>query len=275
MNPFLLAAIITVSVLLAFFLIFLFLIKTRGKRRADMKKFAAVSYAHRGLHDGERAENSISAFAAAVEAGYGIELDVRLSADGELVVFHDATLERVTEGEGRVDEKTLSELRELHLSGTKDTVPTFSEVLRLVGGRVPLLVEIKEDGTKSCVAEKTLELLADYDGEVLVESFSPIALSLVKKRMPNLLRGVLSQNFLEEKKHRTPLYFLLENLLLNVVCRPDFVAFNHLHYKNAALRLVRRIFRTPTVAWTVTSEKEAADAKKHGFDCVIFENFRP
>ena len=71
------------------------------------------------------------------------------------------------------------------------------------------------------------------------------------------------------------MYFLLENLLLNVVCRPDFVAFNHLHYKNVALRLVRGIFRTPTVAWTVKSEKEARDAKKHGFDSVIFENFRP
>lgn len=275
MNPILLAAVIAVSVLTVFFLIFLFLIKPCGKRREEMRKMAAVSYAHRGLHNGERAENSMSAFSAAVEAGYGIELDVRLSSDGELVVFHDATLERVTEGEGRVDSKSLLQLRELHLLGTEDRIPTFREVLELVGGRVPLLVEIKEETTKCRVTEKTLELLFDYEGEVLIESFNPTALALVKARMPHLLRGILSQNFLEEKKYRTPLHFLLQNLLLNVICRPDFVSFNHAHYKNASLCTLRRLFRTCTVGWTVKSEKEAQNAKKHGFDGIIFENFLP
>ena len=273
MNPFLVAVIIAVSVLFVFFLVFLFLIKPNCKRREEMKKFASVKYAHRGLHNAERAENSMSAFAAATDAGYGIELDVRLTKDGELVVFHDTTLDRVTEGKGRVDLKTLAELRELHLSGTADTVPTFGEVLSLVGGRVPLLVEIKEETTKCSVTEKTLELLADYKGDVVIESFNPAALKMVKERAPHLLRGILSQNFFEEKNHRTPLYFLLQILLLNVICRPDFVSFNHLHYKNAALRLVRRLFRTPTVAWTVKTEEEARAAISHGFDGVIFENF--
>ena len=275
MNPFLLAAIIAASVLIAVFLIFLYLIKPCGKRRAQMRKFASVNYAHRGLHNEERAENSISAFAAAAEAGYGIELDVRLSSDGELVVFHDTTLERVTEGEGRVDSKSLSELRTLHLSGTADTVPTFSEVLSLIDGRVPLLVEIKEETTKCRVTEKTLELLADYKGEVVIESFNPTSLALAKERAPHLLRGMLSQKFWLEKKHRTPLYFLLQNLLLNVICRPDFISFNHRDYKSTALRITRSLFGAPTVAWTVKSEAEAAEAKKHGFDGVIFENFLP
>jgi hypothetical protein len=126
------------------FCIFLILIKPSAKKRDVMARYKGVKFAHRGLHDKERAENSISAFAAAVEAGYGIELDVRLSKDGELVVFHDDTVDRMTEARGRVDSFTAKELAELRLGGTNDGVPTFREVLDVVDGKIPLLVEIKE-----------------------------------------------------------------------------------------------------------------------------------
>ena len=256
------------------FCAFLLLIKP-GKRRDATDKFKNLAYAHRGLHGGGRAENSLSAFKAAADAGFAIELDVRLSSDGTLMVFHDDTLDRMTEVTGRVDSMTAAELSALKLGGTEDTIPTFAEVLSLVGGRVPLLVEIKEDAGKYSVTEKTVEALREYDGGFLIESFNPLALARVKKLMPEAVRGVLSETFFKEKKYRAPTYFILQNLLLNILCKPDFIAFNCAHSKNCALRLVRRIFRVPTLAWTVRSEREEREAKSHGFDGIIFENYIP
>ena len=270
------ALIISMSVVLFLFVsfcIYLFLIKT--EKRAGMEKFLSRRYAHRGLHNSERAENSLSAFKAATEAGYGIELDVRLSKDGELVVFHDDTLERVTDREGRVDAYTAEELSEIKLCNTGDGIPTFREVLKLVDGRVPLLVEIKEDAGNYGVTEKTCEILREYSGDYMIESFNPLALGRVRKLLPGACRGILSQSFLKEEKYRSITYFLLEILALNVVCRPHFVAFNIEHSKNAALRLVRRIFGAHTLAWTVRSEAQEAVAEKEGFVTTIFEGHEP
>ncbi len=274
MIPWIIALISVISALLLFFLIFLFLIAP-GKKREEMERFKSKKYAHRGLHDATRAENSLSAFRAAVDAGYGIELDVRLSKDGVLVVFHDDTLDRVTGVAGRVDSRTAAELKKINLSGTSDTVPTFEEVLTLVDGRVPLLVELKEDAGKYGVTEKAVEMLKGYKGEYIIESFNPLALGRVKKLAPEVMRGFLSQNFLSQKKYRSATYFLLQNLLLNAVCRPDFIAYKHSDYKNAPLRLVRALFKPATLAWTVRSKKEEDEAYLHGFDGVIFENYVP
>lgn len=274
MEPWLIAIISVVAFLLLSFLVFLFLIKP-AKKRGRIDEFKSQRYAHRGLHGNGIAENSMSAFRSAIEAGFGIELDVRLSSDGELVVYHDDTLLRVSGIDARVDSKTAEELSKISLSGTADTVPTFREVLQLVDGRVPLLVEIKEDAGKYGVTEKTVEILRGYKGDFIIESFNPLSVGRVKKIFPEALSGILSQNFLSEKKYRTITHFLLEILVLNVVCRPDFIAFNHKHYKNSALRLARGIFGAPTVAWTVRSQEEEDEALKHGFDGIIFENYIP
>ena len=274
MHPIIIVLISLASFLLLSFVIFLFLIKT-GKKREEMDRFKSVKYAHRGLHDSVRAENSLSAFRAAVEAGYGIELDVRLSSDGVLVVFHDDTLDRVTAEKGRVDLKTAEELRKINLSDTSDTIPTFEEVLSLVDGRVPLLVELKEDAGKYGVTEKAVEMLRAYKGEYIIESFNPLALGRVKKLAPEVMRGFLSQNFLSQKKYRSATYFLLQNLLLNVVCRPDFIAYRHSDYKNCALRLAKTFFKPATLAWTVKSEADEKRAYENGFDGVIFEGYVP
>ncbi len=274
MKIFLIAAISVISFLFLSFIVFLLLIKP-NKKREEMKRFIKTKYAHRGLHGHGKAENSLSAFRDAVEMGFGIELDVRLSSDGKLVVFHDDTLERVTKERGRVDSKTAAELSKIKLCGTEDAIPTFKEVLRLVNGRVPLLVEIKEDAGKYGVTRKTVEILKEYKGDFIIESFNPLSLRVVRKEMPEVLRGFLSQNFLTEKKYRKPLYFLLQNLLLNCICRPDFIAFKHSHYKNSALKLTRDMFGVATLAWTVTSIEEENAAYENGFDSVIFENYIP
>ncbi|MBQ8688856.1 MAG: glycerophosphodiester phosphodiesterase [Clostridia bacterium] len=256
------------------FFAYLMIIMPSKKKREEMKKYKGAKFAHRGLHNAERAENSMSAFAAAVEAGYGIELDIRLSLDGELVVFHDDTLERVTEEEGRVDSKTAAELAEIKLCGTNDGIPTFREVLELVGGRVPLLVEIKEDAYKYGVTEKAAEILADYDGEYIVESFNPLSITRFRQLVPGIPTGLLCTNYLREKKYRKIMYFALQNMLLNFRCRPDFIAYNHSEWRNAAISLVRFFFsKTPLFCWTLRSAEEERQAAEHGFTGFIFENY--
>lgn len=268
--------IISLSVL-AFLLLscslFLLLIKP-NKKRTEMERFKGVKYAHRGLHGKGCAENSLAAFEKAISMGYGIELDIRLSRDGELVVFHDSTLDRVTKEKGRVIEKSAEELGKIRLLDTDDTIPTFEEVLSLVSGRVPLLVEIKEDEGGTSVAKAAVEVLKKYEGDFIVESFNPLALAYFKKHMPEAMRGFLSQNFLKQKKYRKLLYFLLQNMLLNSVSRPDFISYNHQDHKNFPLKLMRYIFKATTICWTVRSKEEETKAYENGFDGIIFENYK-
>lgn len=259
--------------LVILFLIYLFLIAPKNKK--EMKKFKSRLYAHRGLHNEERAENSMSAFKAAVDAGYGIELDIRLSKDGKLVVFHDDTLDRVCGREGKVIDFTAEELADFKLNGTNDGVPLFSNVLSLVDGKVPLLVEIKENPGDSAVSKAACEMLKEYKGDFIVESFNPLSLKTVKENMPEITRGLLSHRYYEYEQYRKPLYFALQALLLNFLCRPAFIAYDHRHAKAFGLRFIRGFFDVPTLAWTVRSAEEEAIARKNGFDGIIFENYLP
>lgn len=267
------ALIITLSVLLLFFIVWLILVGT--KRDKSLEKYSSVRFAHRGLHSDSVAENSMTAFRLAVEKGYGIELDVRLSKDGELVVFHDDTLTRVANFDGLVKDYTVAQLKEMSLSGTADTVPTFREVLELVGGRVPLLVEIKEDAGDKAVSDKTAEVLAGYSGDYIVESFNPLSLANIKKKLPGVRVGILSQNYMKEEKYRKPLFFALGAMLTNCTCRPSFIAYNGRDARSVALRMIRFIFRPVTFAWTVRSAEDEEKMRALGFDSVIFEGYIP
>lgn len=248
--------------------IFVFLV---APGRRNMKQLKTVKYAHRGLHGDGRVENSMSAFEAAVTAGFGIELDVRLSSDGVLVVFHDDTLERVVGIRKRVDELTAAELSALRLGDTNDGIPTFDEVLSMVDGRVPLLVEIKEDKGSSAVSDAAAAALSLYNGPFIVESFNPLSVRNARAKLPMIPCGFLSCRH----KVRSPLYFMLTNLLLNFICRPDFIAYCDTDSSNFSLRFVRTFLRTPTLAWTVRSEEAESNAAKAGFDSVIFEGYSP
>ena len=213
------------AALIFFFLIYLFLIKT-GSRREIMRKYQNLRYAHRGLHAEGAPENSLLAFSKACDMGFGIELDVRFSKDKKLVVFHDSTLERVTEASGRVKEKTAEELKKIRLLGTEEYIPELCEVLKLVDGRVPLLIEIKEEAGECGVAAELIRILKDYNGKYIVESFNPFSLKEVKEADPSIARGMLSDMFLKDKKFRKPMYFILQSMATNIVCRPDFVSYN-------------------------------------------------
>lgn len=247
-----------------------------GRRFAGADAFTAYRYAHRGLHDAEKAENSLSAFRAAVEAGFGIELDTRLSADGVVVVCHDTTLSRVAGIDRRVDEMTAAELKAVSLCQTGEGVPTFAEVLSLVAGRVPILVEIKEDTIADRdVTPATLALLKEYNGAFLIESFNPMSLARVRKERPDVFRGLLCDRFTASRCYRKPLYALLQRFLFNFFARPQFLAYRNTAKTYLPFRLLRGFFRLPSFAWTVKSAADEEACRRAGFDTVIFEDYLP
>ena len=247
-----------------------------GSRNAEMEKYKKVKFAHRGLHGEGRAENSLSAFSAAKAHGYGIEFDLRLSADGVLVVHHDATLSRSCGIDRRVIDMTREELSALSLFGTSDGVPTFAELLALVNGAIPMLVELKQATGESGVAEAFLREIEGYNGEFIVESFNPGVLRKVKKARPDILIGILSYNYSSEERFRGKILFkLLERLYLNFLMRPDFIAYEKGGFDVDTLRYIRRKYNTPLIAWTVRSEDEERKALGDGFDTVIFDNYIP
>ncbi len=273
MNPYLLAGLIVLGVLILFFDIFLFLIAPGRRHKREMKKYEGRKFAHRGLHNEKAPENSLAAFREAVENGYAIELDVRLTKDGELVVFHDDTLTRVTGIDKRVDELTLAELSELSLLGTDERIPTFSQVLTLVGGRVPLLVEIKEDIFKYAVTEATVKALREYSGEFIVESFNPLALSRFRRLYPEVPLGLLSFAYTKKPEYKKMMYRLVELFTLNFLSRPDFIAYDHNDYKNPPFKMLKALFRPSLFCWTTRTPEEEALAVEHGFRGIIFENY--
>jgi glycerophosphoryl diester phosphodiesterase len=246
--------------------------------KSEFSALKKYYYAHRGLHDNqsEAPENSMPAFEKAVAAGYGIELDLQLSKDKQVVVFHDDDLVRACGKEGGISDYNYAELRELSLFGTNERIPLFSEVLRMVDGRVPMIVEYKiiDGGNDVSVCVHGDELLRDYKGLYCIESFHPFAVRWYKKHHRAIVRGQLGDKLTEQEKFRSLRFFALQNLLFNFFCKPDFIAYNHQHGDKLSLRICHRIFVRLAVAWTITSAEELKKARRW-FDIFIFEGFEP
>ena len=257
-------------------LLYFLMIMPRLTRQQDWKQFPKVYYAHRGLHDNhtEAPENSMAAFKKAVAAGYGIELDVQLTKDRIPVVFHDFTLQRATGKSGKVCEYTYEELQEFPLFESEERIPKFENVLAVVNGRMPLIVEIKLEWMDLMVCTLTNRALADYKGQYCIESFNPLALMWYRRYRNDVLRGQLSDGFLKTGEFKGPLYFILQNLLLNWMTKPDFVAYDHKYADNLSRRLCRKLYHNMAVAWTIKSQKELEEAEK-SFDMFIFDSFIP
>lgn len=258
-------------------LIVLYLFSLRGRtHHPGMKTLQGYSYAHRGLHDGKRPENSLAAFEAAVEHGFGMELDVHLLKDGSLAVIHDSLLLRTTGAPGRVEDLTADDLPCYRLQGTGQTIPTLSQVLELVQGKVPLIVELKTaDGNHAQLCQRVCSLLDSYNGPCCIESFDPRCVLWLKKHRPDIIRGQLVENFLAVKSS-VPwiLKFLLTHQLTNFLLRPDFVAHKFADRKLPGNFLVRKLWRVQGVSWTLRTTDEYRTATEEGY-IPIFENFTP
>ena len=261
--------------LIALILVLLYLcaILPRLNGGADMEMLRG-NYAHRGLWNEQVPENSLQAFALAVQSGYGIELDIRLSRDHVIMVFHDDDLKRMCGVNRRVCELTCAELKTLHLNGTSQTIPTLSEVLALVGGRVPLMIEVKgEDEPRLC--KLASQLLDTYPGAFCVESFSPLILRWFKNYRPSYARGQLVTKVRASDRRGNPFVnFLLTHMLLNFMSRPDFISVNGLYRNRPVFLLCLQILRTPGFVWTVRNKKDFVICRKEGW-MTIFEKFRP
>ena len=267
---------IILGVLAFILLLYIFLIAPSGRRKKTAEFFAGQSkYAHRGLHGGDVPENSLAAFDLACKAGYGIELDVHITADGKLVVFHDDTLLRMCGVDEKTESKTLEELKSLTLAESGEHIPSFREVLDLVDGRAPLIVEIK--GSKvgdNRVCELTAQMLDGYKGKYCIEAFNPFYVAWWKKNRRDVVRGQLSSRMKKENSCMgDAANFALTNMLLSVLARPDFLAYDVKAKDQPSFRMARALGGYP-VAWTIRSEADREEANGI-FNAIIFENIRP
>ena len=267
---------VVLIVILVLIVLYFLAIKPRLSRQKQWAPFKGVYYAHRGLHDNESEapENSLPAFKKAVKAGYGIELDVQLTKDRVPVVFHDFTLERACGKPGKVYEYTYEELQQFPLFQSNERIPKFEEVLKVVDGKVPLIVEIKLEWMDLTVCAFVDKLLKEYKGMYCIESFNPLVLTWYRRYHNDVLRGQLSDAFLKEGEYRGVLYWILQNLLLNWMTKPDFVAYNHKYADNLSRRLCRKLYKNMAAAWTIKSQQEL-EAAKEEFDVFIFDSFIP
>ena len=264
-------------IIILLILLVLYLLMTAPKmiNRADRIPFKQHPfYAHRGLfdNDSDAPENSLAAFRRAVDMGYGMEMDIQLTKDDKLVVFHDATLKRMCGVDGNVWDYTLEELQKFRLAKSQETIPSFDEVLKLVDGKVPLIIEYKMDRPLTRVCELGNELLSSYQGTYCIESFHPFALMWYKKHRPDVMRGQLSGNLAKETKNpkNKVIYTLVTYLLTNILTKPDFIAYDH-RYVNNISRKVCKWLGALSVAYTIKSVERYEEVKKD-FDLFIFDS---
>lgn len=243
--------------------------------RRDISHLLGVDYAHRGLWNAQRPENSLAAFAAAVEKGYGIELDVHLTADGSLVVHHDDSLLRLTGRDVHISKSTLAQVRACLLPNG-EPVPTFDEVLETVCGRVPLIVEVKVEGGNAYPLSKAVcERMQRYNGPWCMESFQPKAVEWFRLNAPQVIRGQLAFNHAGKgETWKLKLRNIgIASMLQHIWSRPDFVAYEAKSEKKYSLPMnLLRLMKPWFVAWTVRSQADM-DALRGKYDLQIFEKF--
>jgi glycerophosphoryl diester phosphodiesterase len=240
----------------------------------------AKPIAHRGLHYAAHGivENTAGAVQAALAAGYGIEVDLQISADGEAMVHHDAVLGRLTEGEGRLDQLTSTELKHVKFRGSQERMLSLGDLCDLIDGRVALLPELKSrfDGDRR-LAERVAALLAGYKGPVAPMSFDPLQLQVLRQKAPSVPRGIVAAKY---KPHpywdQMPprLRYHMGSLLSAIPARPQFVAYMADNLPALAPWIARHILCLPLIAWVVRTEAERQRAARYA-DQIIFEGFRP
>lgn len=227
--------------------------------------------AHRGLHNTQAPENTLAAFERAVQAGYPIELDVREIDDGTVVVIHDLKLSRLTGSDGYVTNLTRDNLKKYKIMKTEQTIPLFSEVLELVNGQVPILIEIKNVNKVGKLEKSIYEMLKAYEGEYAVQSFNPYSIEYFKHFAPSITRGQLSSFFINENSVSPIKKYVLKRMLFNHISRPDFISYDQTNLPN---RYVSKYSHLPVLAWTIRSQAEYERVLPY-CNNIIFENFIP
>lgn len=249
-------------------------VRPYSARKDRMKIFGEQFIAHRGLHDNksDAPENSMRAYEKAADKGYGIELDVRMTSDCQIVCFHDPSLMRATHSLGRVEDKSLRELLELKLFDSEERIPIFWEVLHNIDGRVPLIIEIKAERGADIdqICREVVFCLDAYEGTTCIESFHPGVVNWFRKNHPSYLRGQLSTRFEDEGIFS----FFLTACFFNFITRPDFISYDIKYMYSIPYYILRRLWGATGVAWTCKSDEDIEMARSM-FDVYIFDSFIP
>lgn len=261
--------------LLLLFILWLLLICPADTTSEQTKPFLGRAFAAGGLQSASDhiPENSVSAFRRALSCGYGISLDVRLSGDGEAIVFRDETLQRMCGVDSETEDSELSRLRELRLEDTDETLPLFSDILKLIAGQVPLIIVLHHTRNDRLLIEKVLSLLADYDGVCCFGAFDPNILRLIRHRAPKLLRAQFAGG--EDEPSGGFRRFLRRHLLCNGFSRPHFIVCRHEQLRELSCRAAIRMLHAVPIVWTVTDQDDYYALYDSGIDIQIFQGFLP
>jgi len=247
---------------------------------AGLEWLSSRPIAHRGLHAADYGvvENTATAFAQAIAGGYAIECDVQVSADGEAMVYHDATLGRLTQEQGALASLSAQQLGRIALKATADRILTLGELCDLVAGRVTLVIEMKSAfDANAALPRRVAGILQSYAGPVAAMSFDPRMLSALAQAAPGLPRGIVAEGRYDHADWGAMSVwqkFALAHLLHAVRTRPHFVAYNVKHLPAAAPLIARHLFGMPLLTWTVRSEADRRKARLWA-NQMIFEGFRP
>lgn len=219
--------------------------------------------AHRGMHNIYKKipENSISAFSEAIKNGYAIEFDVHILKDDMLVVFHDDNLKRVCGIDIDIKDKTYDEIKDIKLFNTEEHIPTFEEVLNVIDGKVPIVIEVKHDVKSNKIIDLIMEKLKDYKGKYVIKSFDPFKILYLKKNYPEVIRGQLSASFKKDKMPKIE-KILLKNLFFNFLTKPDFISYEVGALPNKHVEKFRKT--KPVFVWTIRNKSQYEKAKEYG-----------
>lgn len=221
--------------------------------------------AHRGIHDNKNIyENTLESFKLAIKKGYIIELDVRITKDKQIVVFHDNNTKRITKQERIVEESTYQELNNQNIIH----IPLLSEVLELVNGKVPLLIELKQTNKVGELENLFMKIMKKYKGKYAIQSFNPNVLYWFKRNYPKVLRGQLSYKY-NKQKISTIKKAILSNMLLNIFTKPNFISYK---YNELSLEKINKYKKKNIhlIGWTITNEREFNHYKEY-YDNLICE----
>ena len=234
------------------------------------------SYAHRGLHDAQRPENSMAAFRAAVESGYGAELDIHLMKDGNLAVIHDSSLKRTAGVDLRIEDLDATSITAYHLNNTQEQIPLLPQVLEIFEGRAPLIVELKTvNRNHAAICRAASQLLDNYHGQYCIESFDPRVVAWFRRHRPDVIRGQLSENWMRAKLSAPSIFkWVMTHHIANVYTRPDFIACRFEDRNVAGTKICRGFWKVQGVSWTIRTIDDFKTAVDEGW-IPIFEGFVP
>lgn len=226
--------------------------------------------AHRGFHNLHFPENSLASFEEAISRNLAIELDVHLLKDGEVVVFHDETLDRMTGIKGKISSCDVQMISKVKLGSSNERIPLLRDVFSLVAGRVPIILEIKNIDYNGVLEDRICELVKNYEGHVAIQSFNPFSLSHCRRLLPEVPRGMLTARSYEGVNFFKTI--LLNTYALLPKVRPSYVGHHFDHMDMLPLTGIRKNQLLPILAWTIKSESDWHKTRPF-CDNIIFEGF--